>query len=219
MRGGVPKGWFLALVIVAGGCGFQRLPSDADLGGDAGTDAAGDAGVDPGGDLGGDAGTDAGADLAPSGPTGPGPLGALPAGYCCSADDQCRSRSCLSVGGGPKFCSDECSSDGVCNVWGGKFVCAGNGTCVPQDQTYGCLDPETYVRGTWPTGACCTAGHPKSGQECAGGWCISTGPVSNPFFCTQGCSASAPCPAGYACNADNKWCWKIDPNAPYTCDP
>jgi hypothetical protein len=203
---------WVGFVVFAGGCGFRPITPPGDL---AGADLAGAdfAGVDfAGADLSMSAG-----DLSLSGGTGPGPLGALPAGFCCTADLECRSRRCFQVGTGPKFCSDECRSDDVCNTWGGAFVCEmTQGECLPAQQTYSCLDPSTYNYGTKPTGACCATG-PRSGQECQGGLCYATGPSANPFFCTQGCDPGS-CPIGYICNL-LKWCSKPDPNAPYTCNP
>lgn len=203
-------GPLVLFAVSAGGCGFRPIPGAEDLAGAdlAGADFAGaDLSMGP-------------ADLSLSGGTGPGPLGALPAGFCCASNDQCRSRRCITVGTGqPYFCTDECQNDGVCNTWGGLFRCdmPSNNDCVPVNNTYTCLDPATYNYGTKPTGACCGSGSPRSGQECLGGLCNATGPSSNPFFCTQGCSAGT-CPIGYTCNI-MKWCWKQDPQAPYTCNP
>src|SRR6184192_1839215 len=52
-------------------------------------------------------------DLAMTPHQGPGPLGALPAGFCCTSNQQCRSRSCIGNG----YCSDQCRGDNDCTGW------------------------------------------------------------------------------------------------------
>lgn len=145
------------LVVALGGCGFHGLPSD-----DLGTlDLAGSDLV--GVDL-------AGADLTvPSGPTGPGPLGALPAGFCCASNGECRSRACRSLGGGPKVCTDECSSDELCAAWSPDFHCDTTaGVCVPNGATSTCLAASSYHYGEKTIGACCASGFVKAGQGVRG---------------------------------------------------
>jgi hypothetical protein len=193
----------MRLLALLAGCGFHGL---ANIDVDAGGDLAGAADLATAADL---AGADlAGADLATAGDlaqaannSGPGPLGALPTGFCCTSDEQCRSRSCI---GNPGYCSDQCASDAVCTAWVPGFACNTSantcqittGTCRPADQ---------YQHGTKATGACCSHGFPTAGAECLGGLCQSTGNDANPFYCTQGCDQVSPCPGGYSCVL--AFCW------------
>ena len=182
------------------GCGFHRTSPD-DGGAPAATDLAGSDGG--GGSTGG---------------TGAGPLGALPAGVCCSSNDDCRSRNCTGLFLPVHYCTDECDHDSLCSVWGGSLACdTSSGTCVATTTPATCLDPALYHYGTKPLGSCCQSGFDKSGQECLGGRCAATGPASNPFYCTQGCDPSTPCPAPYVCNSAS-FCSLPDPNAPYQCN-
>lgn len=191
-------------VAMLAGCGFH--PQGGDLG------AADLAGVDL-----------AGADLThemTGGGTGAGPLGALPTGFCCNANSDCRTRNCVSAGGGPKVCLDDCSTDALCTAWSSAFHCdQGSGFCAPVGASSTCLDPSGYHYGQKAIGACCASGFVKSGQECLGGLCEATGNDANPFYCTQACDASAPCPAPYECAAG--FCWIpqtiSDPSFMYTC--
>jgi hypothetical protein len=200
------------------GCGFQRtVPlgdggDTADLSGAdlAGADLAGV--VHPRPDLGG-------ADLLGA-PLGPGPLGALPTGYCCTSDDECRWRTCLKPqGGSDGHCADRCFSDDVCTAFAPGYRCdTSTERCVSTTApAFNCLPQDRYIRGQKPLGACCQHGFLQSGQECAGGHCQSTGHSANPFYCTQGCTGA--CPAGYLCAAG--FCWNAgslsDPMFMYTC--
>ena len=218
LRGILLLGAGLMAAAALSGCGFQRASSDdgGDAPGDLGPDAAT---AQPGADLAGagDLGA-AGADLAAGGGTGPGPLGALPAGFCCTSNDDCRSRDCAALPDATRYCSDECDHDSLCSAWGGSFKCDVNGTglCIPAAAQTTCVDPSLYHYGEKPIGACCQSGFDKSGQECLGGLCNATGPDSNPFYCTQGCDTQTPCPAPYECNSVG-FCSLPDPNAPYTC--
>jgi len=190
----------VAWVFVAG-CGFRTLGSGSD--GGAVADLSG---LPPGTDL-----------AMQQGGTGPGPRGALPAGYCCTADTECRSRQCTTVGS-VSFCNDECHTNDLCNARGAALICnLSTELCEPSSGSFACLDPQTYHYGTKPFGACCASGFTTSGEECLGGLCNATGPSSNPFRCTQGCSATASdaCPSGFSCMIG--WCWPNDPNSTYTC--
>jgi hypothetical protein len=201
----------VVFVVFVAACGFERTSTVEDGGVDdlAGADLTGAdlLGVDlstPGND-------------AQMGGTGGGPLGALPAGFCCTSNDDCRSRRCRALAGGGQFCTDDCDHDSICSVWGGQFSCDTNasGECVAKPGAT-CLDPSLYHYGERPIGSCCQVGFDKSGQECLGGLCDATGPDSNPFYCTQGCDGNTPCPAPYVCNSAS-FCSLSDPNAPYTC--
>lgn len=157
-----------------------------------------------------------GNDLAmPGGGTGPGPLGALPAGYCCTKNEDCRVRICMNG-----YCTDECRVAADCMLYSSKMDCAGNGFCQ-STAGFTCLDPSGFHYGTAATGRCCNPG-PPSANYCEGGLCNSTGASQNPFYCTQGCLTSNDCPIGYLCSAN--FCWIAgslnDPvNYTYTCMP
>jgi hypothetical protein len=209
------RGCLLGLLL---GCGFHGienlsapdLASGADL---AGVDFAGAdlRQVATGMDL-------AGGDLTMVA-TGPGPLGALPSGYCCTSDEECRSRVCI-TSTSPSYCSDECRSDGICNVWGPGFACdLPSGRCMPTATPYSCHPADQYQHGDKPLGSCCVHGIPSAGQECLGGLCVTTGADGNPFYCTQGCDGTTPCPGGYDCFVG--FCWisqtVSDPTYLYMC--
>jgi hypothetical protein len=204
----------MLLACAALGCGFHRASTDD--GGEPAGDLAGDL-------AGGDPVVGAPPDMALAGSsntggTGPGPLGALPAGFCCNSDADCRSRNCAGQLDPVHYCTDECDHDSICSAWGGAFKCdvSGTGMCVTTTSPATCLDPALYHYGTKPIGACCQSGFDKAGQECQGGLCNATGPAANPFYCTQGCDRNTPCPAPYTCNSAS-FCSLPDPSAPYSC--
>jgi hypothetical protein len=155
---------------------------------------------------------------------GPGPLGALPSGYCCQKDSDCRGRHCVSAGG-PTFCADSCTGDSICTEYGFAMTCnlqsASDVLCGPTSpSTFKCGDPQQFIPGTKPIGSCCSAGT-RSGQECAGGNCVTVG-SGNPFICTQGCLNSNECPGGYECLLDTRSCVPApflegNPDYTYTC--
>jgi hypothetical protein len=166
------------------------------------------------------------ADLSsPSGGTGPGPLGAIPTGYCCSSSEQCRGRLCGQLGTGPYYCSDFCSDDTPCTGWSTEYRCdVGFGRCVPVNDPYTCIDGASYQYGSKPTGSCCVSDGERAGQDCQGGLCLRVGPLTNPGFCSQGCDTQSPCPSGYGCHLqmdDKGECWPnaslADVNTVYTC--
>jgi len=177
------------LVISLAGCGFRPLGNN-------------DLGNNPPLDL----------SMPGSGGTGPGPEGALPAGYCCDGPQQCRSRQCMSG-----YCLDECSDNSECTAFGAAMTCdLSSGTCMP-GAGFSCLDPSGYHYGSKTQGACCQSGFPQSGQECASGRCIAFGPDTNPFICTSACIQGVePCPIGFQCTVE-RFCAPNDPNASYTC--
>jgi hypothetical protein len=216
VEGGTVRGILLGL-LAASGCGFHAAASP-DLSPGADLSASVDLGtavVDQGlmTDL-------ASGDLARL--TGPGPLGALPTGYCCVNTTDCRSRRCIAVQLGTYFCSEFCERDTDCDT---GFHCdTAYNSCVPSVGA-GCIDPAVYNHGTLPTGACCAWD-----DDCLGGRCTRTGNAANPFYCTQGCSNNAidtPCPSGFTCtSADNgyidlRFCQQsqalLDDNFLYTC--
>jgi hypothetical protein len=159
-----------------------------------------------------------------AGPTGPGPLGALPSGYCCTRDDECRFRKCVDTGAGNKMCLDACSASrpGICTRPGFAFTCEplaeGGPYCQPPGASFACLDASTFERGTATTGTCCPeTGDGTHGQHCEANLCLAIG--SGPWFCSRRCDGPGDCPTDYRCApvADRKQCV---PNAtPYTCNP
>ncbi len=195
---------------LAWGCGAFKS-SDSAPSGDAGGDAAGGGGGgdDDGGSSTGDGGGGgggtfdaAGAGYAVEG-TGPGPHGALPTGFCCTSDDECRGRKCADFGG-VKTCSDTCSSDDMCNAVPG-YACIGasasaDGHCQPKATGTACIPAVNYLRGAKTLGACCTATHDgKNGFECQGGHCDAFLDENQPYICTQACTKASDCPGAYDC--------------------
>ena len=151
----------------------------------------------------------------PIGGSGPGPLGALPAGFCCSSAAECRSRICETG-----HCSDECQGNSDCTGWASTLTCdTGAGRCVAPGG-FTCLAQSTFQYGTKANGACCANGFNTAGAECLGGLCQATGADANPFYCTQGCDATTHCPGGYSCAAG--FCWitqtLTDQTFTYTCN-
>lgn len=153
---------------------------------------------------------------------GPGPYGALPSGYCCDHDSECRSRRCEDLGGG-KMCRDSCRSNSTCQrppelVW----TCDNGGTpgadgfCKP-DGAFTCIPAAEFELGTRIAGECCTAtGDGFAGLECVGGSCVAIG--DSPFICNHRCEQPKDCPSGFVCQPitnDRKEC--IPANRPYTC--
>lgn len=197
------------VILLCAGCGFQGVGGDMAANDLAGVGPADFAGVDLSGvDF---SGADLTVvvqpnDLGISGGTGPGPLGALPAGFCCTQNAECASRLCATESG-VSFCTSVCDTDAVCSAYGGAFICdQGNGACLPSNPTNPvCVPADQYMYGTKAIGSCCSHGFPKAGQECLGGRCVATGADSNPFYCTQGCDSHTTCPTGYSCQ-DN-FCW------------
>jgi hypothetical protein len=163
----------------------------------------------------------------PLGPgKGPGPYGALPSGYCCNSDDECRGRHCADVGG-QKMCLDGCYEIESCQGKGlpSGFTCDGSrsekGWCQPPSG-FTCLAANTFVTGTKPAGSCCTAtGNGVSGLECAGGHCDwfkrSQDPdYDPPFFCTNWCDVPADCGKGMVCELQINKC--VPANEPFVCE-
>jgi hypothetical protein len=168
------------------------------------------------------------ADLSiPIGGSGPGPLGALPTGFCCSSSEQCRGRLCAALGMGAYYCADSCTDDTPCTGWSTQFMCdLPSGRCVPVNDPYTCGDGATFNYGAQHTGTCCfSAGTSRAGAECEGGLCLHVGLLSNPGFCSQGCDTNSPCPMGFGCHLelnDKGQCWTnasiADVNNAYGCN-
>ncbi|MBX3212724.1 MAG: hypothetical protein KF850_11870 [Labilithrix sp.] len=153
---------------------------------------------------------------------GPGPYGALPSGYCCDDDGDCRSRRCEDLGGG-KVCRDSCRSDSTCRRSPElEWTCDNGGTpgapgfCKP-DGAFTCIPAAEFELGTRAAGECCTAtGDGFAGLECVGGSCVAIG--ESPFICNHRCLQPKDCPSGFVCQQitdDRKEC--IPANRPYTC--
>lgn len=176
----------LALAVVLAACGGFKS-----TGGDGGADAGGD------GAAGGEGGAEAG-----GGMTGPGPRGALPTGYCCASNDDCRYRKCVDFGGS-KMCADECSGQDACDGNLPNMQCVGatmfdRGTCQPKTQGTQCVPAAQFTYGAKKLGQCCTpTWNGASGNECEGGHCGQFG--NDPFMCTQACAKPADCPGDFQC--------------------
>src|SRR3954454_819922 len=98
------------LILLCAGCGFQGVGGDLGANDLAGIDLTG---VDlVGMDF---AGLDLAIiamqpdDLSMSGGSGPGPLGALAPGFCCTGNQDCASRLCATEGS-VSFCTDLCDT-------------------------------------------------------------------------------------------------------------
>jgi hypothetical protein len=184
----------------------------------AGDEAADDAGDGTSADAAGDGSSPAPGELPPG--TGPGPHGALPSGYCCTDDRECRYRRCVDTGGGVKMCLDECFQDGFCERPDVTFTCdqpeAGQrGLCQPPPG-FACLPQSEFVRGTRETGGCCAFGMDgTAGSECDGNQCVAV--ADGPYVCTNRCDSGEDCPSSFTCTmfGTSKAC--IPANAPYTC--
>jgi hypothetical protein len=138
---------------------------------------------------------------------GAGPEGALPSGYCCTSDEDCRNRYCVDLGGGNKMCEDECDgSQSACQGLLPGFTCTWDdamvdGFCEPMSPTTQCVPADQYQHGTKPDGACCSAtGDATSGQECLSGNCGAFGDQSNPYICNLACDATRTCPGTALCS-------------------
>ena len=167
---------------------------------------------------------DAAEEGAPPGPNGAGRSGALPSGYCCVANEQCRYRNCAFIGT-QRMCTDECSGDDMCAGGLSNFHCVGatqfqRGRCEPRENSFKCVPKEQFTRGTKGLGACCTATHNgAAGLECEGGHCGAFGGTANPYICINGCSGAPDCPGNYAClSVDNGRRICVPLADPYTCN-
>lgn len=149
-------------------------------------------------------GTDAASEASPGFPDdrGPGIYGALPSGYCCTKDAECKSRRCVDTGAGGGLCEDPCTADTDCDVPKAPFTCAvGPGqtrkSCQPPSG-FTCVLAADFVRGKKPPGDCCAFVNGQAGgAECASHVCGSFG--DGPFVCTNRCAVAADCPPDYTC--------------------
>lgn len=153
--------------------------------------------------------------------SGPGDHGALPSGYCCTKDSECRNRHCVEVGGS-KMCLDDCREQGTCVRRDlTTFTCdsenlGDDGLCQPP-VGFQCIPAAKFKRGTREVGECCAwTGDGNAGEECDGNRCvsISTGGVDNPFVCSHWCETTKDCPSSTVCSPFNSC---VPANMPYTC--
>lgn len=130
-------------------------------------------------------------------PLGPGFYGALPNGYCCTQNEDCRSRDCVDGAGG-RMCRERCTTADGCLDTAGPFTCKAN-RCEPEATTQ-CVPSGTFQRGTKKLGECCLATHDgRAGLECEGGRCDAFGADENPYICSQACKVAADCPGPFMC--------------------
>lgn len=131
---------------------------------------------------------------------GPGPLGALPTGYCCTSDQQCRDRRCVDHGGG-RMCVDRCNNDAECAVAVQGFSCVPQAAlpsgmparrCAPLKVSTPCRPSNGFVPGIKPFGSCC-----NTRLDCSSGHCGSA--FSGPYLCLRTCQTYADCPSSYSC--------------------
>lgn len=159
--------------------------------------ALGCSGFSPVGEAdGGQSGADA-----DHGGSGPGPHGALPSGYCCATDADCRYRQCVQVGP-VKMCLDYCSSDAGCEGLRDGFRCDDKSSrCEPLSAPTSCRPASEYRYGAGKIGDCCAPrGDASAGAECAGNLCNAFGAARNPYICSIPCEWGAgDCPGGYSC--------------------
>ena len=159
-------------------------------------------------------------DSAAPGGHGPGRWGALPSGFCCTSDAECRYRKCVDFGGG-RMCSDHCHGEESCAGAVADLVCnTATEQCEPKASTLACRPALEFSYGAKTLGRCCTATHDGwSGRECEGNRCDGFGAETNPFICTHVCSTSADCPGSYRCGAADvvSLCWPL--GDPYSCSP
>lgn len=170
--------------------------------------------------------TDGGADVAQGFPDdrGPGVFGALPSGYCCTKDTECKGRQCVDVAGGERMCLDPCSVASNCDVPKTPFDCTlpagqqdGQRRCTPPVGVR-CVPAVDFVRGKLVTGDCCAvAPGQAAGRECGSHICGSFG--DGPYICTNRCLVQADCPSGYKCEPDIATCLPLAvlSGGTYTC--
>jgi hypothetical protein len=163
-------------------------------------------------------------DVAPG--HGPGVRGALPSGFCCNFDEECRERHCLDYGNGVKACADECSSSGFCNTKVVSLQCAvpdggiagypNRGYCKLTNPT-SCVPQGNFKTGTRVLGNCCgwTPGV-EMGWECEGALCTATG--DGPWICTHYCESTLDCSGPYTCEQIGGYKMCVPGNGNYTCN-
>jgi hypothetical protein len=166
---------------------------------------------------------DAGGGVLPPG-TGPGARGALPTGFCCERDEECRERHCVDVGG-TKMCSDECVSPSICTNKHVQLECAkaadagtfSRGQCMPPaGAPFACVAQSAFKVGARVLGDCCqSTGDGNTGWECEGALCVATG--QNPWVCSHFCESAADCAGPYTCEPFGNYKMCVPANSPYAC--
>jgi hypothetical protein len=190
----------------SGAAGAGAAGADGGASGSGGTASGGQSGGGSGGAATG--GSAAGGAGGSSGVTGPGPHGALPSGYCCTSDQECRYRRCRDFGG-VKLCSDECRSDAACATGAGMVCSEETDHCEPAG-TPSCIPADQWQVGALGIGECCVrTGDGWAGRECAGNLCMAFGDWTNPFVCTHACDLPADCPPKFDCNPWAGFCMPL----------
>jgi hypothetical protein len=191
----------------SGGSGGSSGGSGGSSGSSSGGSSGSGSGGSSGGGSGSSSGSSSGGDGGSGGAYGAGPEGALPTGYCCTSNEDCRNRYCVDLGGGNKMCEDECDgAQSACQGLLPGFTCTWDdamvdGFCEPTSPSTQCVPADQYQRGTKPDGACCSAtGNATSGQECLSGNCGAFGDQSNPYICNLACDATHTCPGTSLCS-------------------
>ncbi|MCA9664846.1 MAG: hypothetical protein KC503_04635 [Myxococcales bacterium] len=157
-----------------------------------------------------------------SGGQGPGPWGALPSGYCCVSDLDCRHRTCRDIGG-VKMCSDTCYTDAGCIAAPHAQTCVGasgpqQGQCEPTQSGQACKPADDFHYGAKKIGDCCTPTFDgRNGGECEGNHCSAFGDNSNPYICIHACDQPTDCPPPYLCRNVGAYSVCITAQTTYTC--
>jgi hypothetical protein len=153
--------------------------------------------------------------------------GTTPIGGACAQPADCASGACLqpaATGWPGGYCSAGCTSDGDCangshcankNAQTGTGVCWKNCSVQGDCRThYNCYDADgdsvkecvAYGDGAGAIGAPCTLQ-----SDCGGGnqgGCLVPSLGFKDGYCSSGCDAQNPCPAGSECLASNGECFK-----------
>jgi hypothetical protein len=211
-------------VSCVGACTTLRDGTSSGASGATGTQDGGSS--TDGSSNGDDASADTGKPVTGQTLAGPGPDGALPTGYCCTANSECRDRNCATIANGVRMCLNDCTSGTICAEDDTNYKCdIGTGVCNPQ-KPLACRPANAFIHGVKPLGACCTpTDTPADFMECSGGVCNAfdlAGSTSlNPYVCGKRCNVNADCrpSPGYVCvfgPYNQKTCAPQD-FAKYTC--
>ena len=118
----------------------------------------------------------------------------MPRDFCapCVTDEQCGAGNiCIDHGSGVKFCSKTCRKGGA--------ECAAYATCADQgDGTFACIHSSGTCQGD---GTLCSACTPFAASPCGDNQCLQISGTGE-SFCSQPCSKTEACPAGYGCTPD-----------------
>lgn len=153
---------------------------------------------------GGSSSSSSGGGSSSSGGMGAGPFGALPSGYCCTKNEDCRERNCLQKDG-IGVCADSCASTSSCLNGAVPLTCVGFtafelGHCEPTNTPTTCLPANTFRYGGKQLGECCAVTRDlTAGKECAGNTCLAFGEPGMPYICTHACRSRVDCPGSFRC--------------------